>query len=178
MEKPKGFDNENDYDKYLAYLDSETWRKLRNECLRRDEFKCVICGSPNDLNAHHLIYPHFLGTESVHDLITVCKSCHVKIEKLKKSGEIIYKRWNSASIAITIRFETRYDYDAVDFSALCRSKKAKEWNVSVFAYFGKEKGLQYAKGYDTVYVGFSSLNKYKDFLAEFGEENVDWIILE
>lgn len=177
MDKPKGFDNGINYDRYLAYLDSEKWRELRNECLSKDGFKCVICGSPYDLNAHHLIYPHILGTESVHDLITVCKTCHAKIEKFKDSGEILFKRWDSAKIRITIRFESKYDFDAIDFSGWCRYRKKQGLDVEVLAFW-EVRSFDFAKEINKAFVGWSSLDKYKDLVAEFGEENVNWEIVK
>ena len=44
--------NESDY----MHL-SPRWFELRNECLKRDEMRCTMCGSPFNLQVHHLSYP-------------------------------------------------------------------------------------------------------------------------
>lgn len=50
------------------------------EVKRRDGYKCVLCGSPDGLNAHH-IKPVSLYPECRNDLdngITLCRACHLK----------------------------------------------------------------------------------------------------
>lgn len=75
----------NDYDKYLEYLSSTTWAKLRDQALKRDGYHCSICNSPYNLEVHHLKYPDVLGTEPISDLMTLCRDCHKKLEDYKKS---------------------------------------------------------------------------------------------
>lgn len=79
-------ENYGDYGiRYKLYLNSEVWQKLRTQRLKIDGFKCQLCGSPLDLQVHHLNYPKELGTENVAtDLITLCSSCHEQVEKAKK----------------------------------------------------------------------------------------------
>lgn len=80
----KPIDLTNDYDKYLSYLQSQTWAKLRNLALKRDDYHCSICQSPHNLEVHHLRYPKVLGTEPVSDLMTLCDKCHERLENWKK----------------------------------------------------------------------------------------------
>ena len=84
------------YDKYLAYLESETWAKKRNEALMRDNFCCSICHNPNNLEVHHLRYPEILGEESLCCLMTLCKDCHAKLEAYKKGSWPVgkYRTWH------------------------------------------------------------------------------------
>lgn len=45
---------------------------------KRDGFKCVICGSDEDIQAHHII-PVFFSEEHKYDIgngVTLCKKCH------------------------------------------------------------------------------------------------------
>lgn len=42
----------------------------------RDEFKCRICGSTLDINAHHMLPKEFKGSNDVSNLITLCRECH------------------------------------------------------------------------------------------------------
>lgn len=50
---------------------------------RRDDYKCVICGSFEDLHAHHLI--RFADSEEdryrIGNGITLCKACHERVHK-------------------------------------------------------------------------------------------------
>lgn len=97
MKKPEGWDNE--YDKYRAYLDSDIWTILRNKRLEMDNFKCSICGNPNNLEVHHLKYPSVLGTEPLSDLMTLCNSCHKRIDDIRKDAKYNRrsKKWENHS---------------------------------------------------------------------------------
>ena len=84
---------ETKFDQYFEYLRSSSWAEKRNEALMRDEYHCSICGNPNNLEVHHLKYPSLLGTEPVSDLMTVCESCHKKIESYKKGHTYERGKW-------------------------------------------------------------------------------------
>lgn len=107
----------NDYDKYLTYLESDTWAKLRNKALERDNYHCSICKSPYNLEVHHLKYPDVLGTEPLSDLITLCSNCHKKLEEYKK-GHINTKKyavWHAPHIpkkTTWFQFENIDDYES------------------------------------------------------------------
>lgn len=49
---------------------------LRNKVLTRDNHKCQVCGSGNQLDVHHKIY-----INEMVNLITLCKSCHKKVHR-------------------------------------------------------------------------------------------------
>lgn len=71
---------------YLDYLQSSKWQEKRIERLKMDNFRCCRCGSPHDVQVHHLTYKN-IGNENVYeDLITLCDSCHESIEKEAISG--------------------------------------------------------------------------------------------
>lgn len=62
-----------------------TWAELVKE---RDEYKCVICGSTDRIQAHH-IKPTFLYPEYKKDLdngATLCYECHKKTHGTSFSG--------------------------------------------------------------------------------------------
>lgn len=67
---------------YNEYLKTYYWRKVRYLVLKRDNFRCTICGEREPLNVHHKTYIN-KGNEIKHldDLITVCDLCHKKIHK-------------------------------------------------------------------------------------------------
>ncbi len=69
---------------YGALLFTPQWRAKREEILKRDAYKCVICSDTADLQVHHRQY-HFIVRESNFRmpwdyseslLITLCESCH------------------------------------------------------------------------------------------------------
>lgn len=80
MDKPKGFDEPEYYRDYREYMLSEAWQKKRMERLVIDNFCCARCGSPYNLQVHHLKYPTYYGFEDVrNDLVTLCSSCHALV---------------------------------------------------------------------------------------------------
>ncbi len=72
--------------KYARYLCSHAWRELRKKVLIRDNYECQHCGSKENLEVHHITYRRVFR-EWLSDLITLCKSCHMKeharLNKLK-----------------------------------------------------------------------------------------------
>lgn len=61
---------------------------VRDEILKRDNYKCQICGGTRRLQAHH-IYPgstHPMLSNDVNNGITLCKKCHKKVHKLPGCG--------------------------------------------------------------------------------------------
>ena len=79
--------------KYEAYLQTEQFDRIRQAVFNRDGRKCVICGSTNILQAHHLTYRN-LYHEDTGDLITLCKACHSiyhAVEKRREAVEASYK---------------------------------------------------------------------------------------
>ena len=60
------------------YLKSDAWERKRFVVLRRDNWTCVYCGQEAE-QVHHLKYARNIGTEPIHWLESVCKSCHNKI---------------------------------------------------------------------------------------------------
>jgi len=61
--------------RYHTYLLSSDWRKKRNKVIRRDGFRCSICGSEKLLEVHHLTYDHVF-VEKLTELVTLCSHCH------------------------------------------------------------------------------------------------------
>lgn len=73
--------------RYLDYLKSDHWRRLRSRCFIRDQKRCVSCGSSRGLNAHHLIYRKLLDCTS-DDLLTLCETCHSSIHRHMEENRI------------------------------------------------------------------------------------------
>jgi len=57
-------------------LSAEEYSLLRKQALQRDAWRCQICGSPKDLQVHHLTKRSRLGDDVLDNLITLCAPCH------------------------------------------------------------------------------------------------------
>ena len=65
-------------DYYREYLKSDEWKRKRYVVLKRDNWKCKLCGD-KATQVHHLKYArHQIGKEPIDWLISICKPCHEK----------------------------------------------------------------------------------------------------
>jgi 5-methylcytosine-specific restriction endonuclease McrA len=62
-------------------LDPESYRRLRQEVLERDRWRCQYCGATAELEVHHINFRSHLGHDEEQNLITLCWSCHRKIHE-------------------------------------------------------------------------------------------------
>jgi 5-methylcytosine-specific restriction endonuclease McrA len=53
-----------------------TYEALRQEVLRRDEWRCQSCGAMSNLEVHHQEFRSHSGADAEENLITLCSSCH------------------------------------------------------------------------------------------------------
>jgi hypothetical protein len=65
-------------DFYKLYLQTDLWKATRRKRIELDGFRCVQCGSPINLNVHHITYDR-LGCEDMEDLVTLCEKCHERL---------------------------------------------------------------------------------------------------
>lgn len=63
---------------YKYYLRTEHWKRTRRKRIEMDGFKCSSCGSPINLNVHHVTYDR-IGCEDMEDLVTFCQTCHGRL---------------------------------------------------------------------------------------------------
>jgi hypothetical protein len=78
----KVIENENAWQEYAKYLNSDLWKRKRDAVFKRDNYTCKACETNKATEVHHLNYENIYD-EPLFDLISVCKRCHDKIE-LKK----------------------------------------------------------------------------------------------
>jgi len=57
----------------------EAYRQLCQEVLRRDGWRCQMCGKQTNLQVHHMETRGRLGSDAKHNLITLCCNCHGKV---------------------------------------------------------------------------------------------------
>lgn len=61
---------------------------VRNEVLRRDDCKCIICGEKHNLQIAHYISRARLGLGIPQNLATMCIRCHFQYDNGKFHNEI------------------------------------------------------------------------------------------
>jgi 5-methylcytosine-specific restriction endonuclease McrA len=60
-------------------LSADAYKELHFQVLRRDGWRCQVCGSRENLEVHHKELRSHLGSDTEENLITVCNSCHSAI---------------------------------------------------------------------------------------------------
>ena len=63
-----------EFENYKEFLKTEEWKQIAQMVKERDGNKCVICGSTENLNAHHIGYDGDCLDEN--DIVTLCNRCH------------------------------------------------------------------------------------------------------
>lgn len=58
----------------------QQWREIRSQIIARDGFLCQLCGCPEDLTVHHIRKWRLCKDDSPENLVTLCRSCHIKTE--------------------------------------------------------------------------------------------------
>jgi hypothetical protein len=84
---------------YTAYLASAKWKRIRGTVLRIHNHECACCGA-EATEVHHRDYrPRVLEGKDLNALVPVCRSCHKRIEEVRKveSWEDVRKgnSWNA-----------------------------------------------------------------------------------
>jgi 5-methylcytosine-specific restriction endonuclease McrA len=80
---------------YSEKLQNPRWNEKRLSILKRDGYKCRMCGADNaKINVHHIVYLKDRDPWDYPDslLISVCDSCHTKehlYEKLPLAEKIL-----------------------------------------------------------------------------------------
>ena len=62
-------------------LDLELYERLRQQVLRRDDWRCQNCGTRSNLEVHHKAFRSQAGDDSDENLITLCVTCHADIHE-------------------------------------------------------------------------------------------------
>jgi 5-methylcytosine-specific restriction endonuclease McrA len=57
-------------------LDPTSYERLRQQVLRRDGWRCQLCGAMSNLEVHHKQFRSHSGRDSEENLITLCFTCH------------------------------------------------------------------------------------------------------
>jgi len=71
--------------KETPYDDPE-YKRNRLLALKRDGYRCRICGSTERLHVHHIVPLSRGGTHALENLITLCYRCHATQHEHMKGG--------------------------------------------------------------------------------------------
>jgi 5-methylcytosine-specific restriction endonuclease McrA len=63
-----------------AYYLSAEWQALRLACLRRDHFRCVVCGRPAVV-ADHIMSRRAGGRDELRNLRSLCRVCDNRLRE-------------------------------------------------------------------------------------------------
>jgi 5-methylcytosine-specific restriction endonuclease McrA len=61
--------------------DPISYELLRQEVLRRDGWRCQLCGGMSNLEVHHKEFRSQCGHDSEENLITLCAVCHASVHR-------------------------------------------------------------------------------------------------
>jgi 5-methylcytosine-specific restriction endonuclease McrA len=63
---------------YRRMLHDPRWLQLRLKIIQMDRSRCILCGSQERLEVHHLLYrPNCKPWQyQDEDLVTLCRKCH------------------------------------------------------------------------------------------------------
>ena len=78
---------------------SQKWIQIRSKIYKRDNWTCQKCGKKchTDIQCHHSIPESEGGSHIPENLVTLCKSCHIKVEN-EYNG---HRRWDKKPIRWT-----------------------------------------------------------------------------
>ena len=62
-------------------LDPASYESLRQKVLRRDRWRCQLCGVMSNLDVHHIEFRSQGGEDSELNLITLCTACHTQAHR-------------------------------------------------------------------------------------------------
>lgn len=92
---------------YRAYLESDHWRRIREEALERDGHACAACGALEDLEVHHLIYLYPRHWERSEGLLTLCREhhryVHGRISPRHGADRTMPTKWALAALGLDYR---------------------------------------------------------------------------
>lgn len=65
-------------------LDPSSYENLRQQVLRRDGWRCQLCGTMSNLEVHHQEFRSRSGDDSEENLLTVCAGCHAALHRVRE----------------------------------------------------------------------------------------------
>lgn len=76
------------YVPYSSYLTSGHWAQIKEQSSAIYGHKCLVCGSGENLNHHHLFYPENKTDIRAHQVLPICGECHAAYHAIEPNGGI------------------------------------------------------------------------------------------
>ena len=62
--------------------------EIRKAVYARDGYRCALCDSTRYIQIHHYIKRSLGGSNSMHNLITLCQDCHCLVHGIPLEGSL------------------------------------------------------------------------------------------
>ena len=73
-------------DRPRSRMEPVSYEALRQQVLRRDGWRCQLCGTMASLEVHHKQFRSHSGHDSEENLITLCVGCHQEVHLSSGAG--------------------------------------------------------------------------------------------
>ena len=73
---------------YEEYIHSDKWALKKKEACRIHGRNCFKCGTGKFIHIHHKTYKRLFNENVQIDLIPLCRSCHKRLHKLQRKGDL------------------------------------------------------------------------------------------
>ena len=67
-------------------LGPHSYKELCRQVLARDNWRCQVCGSRNNLQVHHQQLRSQQGSDEDFNLITLCAECHAQLHSSRSEN--------------------------------------------------------------------------------------------
>jgi len=64
-------------------LEPNSYKELCQRVMERDNWRCQVCGSQQNLQVHHKQLRSQQGSDEDSNLITLCAGCHEELHRLR-----------------------------------------------------------------------------------------------
>ena len=157
------------------------WSKERTAALKRDEYKCSVCGwdEKRYLEVHHILPYADVFHNELWNLVTLCKECHDLVDPPWKYDLYTYKNRKDQSkfISSLMNILTSDEVNSVKYNQIMRWRLLKRNKVDKFAvrniirYFRyiEKQGFEvdigiYVKGTGDAYLKWTISRKSEIFI--------------
>ena len=114
--------------KYEAYLMSDQFDKIRQSVLSRDNHKCVVCVSQDNLQVHHLTYEDIYKED-----LMIINDKHVKL-----IHDLLLSRKSNARVCLPHNIEVVKSYDRAIITK--EVKEVIDYNIELNKYASLPNG--------------------------------------
>lgn len=89
---------------YASLYNTPEWESKRKRIMARDDWRCVLCGSNQKLNVHHLKYGKHPASIEDKYLETLCQVCHDERHEMNKEAIQLIKLQNSENFYLEWKY--------------------------------------------------------------------------